>query len=100
MDDVDKFLQVHFIIHNSSSFPSFVICTDFFAAASSNDRTNCPENPGMEMLRQFWQLCSSDRVRDGRDCDSYVIDGNTTRDNFNCQDPVTQSSRSGLIINE
>ena len=33
IDDVDNFLQVHFIIHNSSSFPSFVICKDFFEAA-------------------------------------------------------------------
>ena len=54
----------------------------------------------MEMLRQFWQLSSTDRVQDGQDFDSQVIDGNTTRDNFNCQDPVTQSSRSGLIIND
>ena len=63
IDDGDNLLLRSSFYHLQHFLPHFLwnLLRGF-----SNDRTFCPNTPGMELLRQFWQLGSWDRVRDGR----------------------------------
>ena len=87
-------IEAHFII--SLVVISF-LCTTFFVAALMIAQIALkPRYGDVDSFGSRAPLIVSEMAQD---FDSRLIDGNTTRDTFNCQDPVTQSSRFPLWLN-